>query len=134
MAKEKPELFNEDLLPTPTKGDIVFWYDRNLVAPDRALPAMVMDVEGPGKIKLKILRMGDDMHKTGVHHVSHPVHNERNHAASVHNGSWDYRKPGVPTEDYEYHRAFLAERKKKQEAEQAAAAQALANGKQPATV
>ena len=130
MAKEQQQPQPADeLLPTPAVGSMVLWYDRNIVQEDRAMPAMVMKIEAPGRVALKIFRMGDDMHRTGVHYRYHAIHMQRSNPATVYNGSWDYPREGVPTEDYEYHKKIVNERKRKLAEEEKSAAKAAA--KQP---
>lgn len=90
---------SDRLVPTPKVGTIVLWYDRNIYEPENAKPAVVLQVEATGKVGLKILRFGDDVHKKGVHHRTHPVHDRRANEATMESGSWEYIGEVVPEAD-----------------------------------
>lgn len=99
---------SEKLIPTPKVGTIVLWYDRNIFEPENAKPAVVLSVEATGKIGVKILRFGDDVHKKGVHHRSHAVHDRRANEATMESGSWEYIGEKIPEEDLARCKAEIA--------------------------
>lgn len=95
---------SEKLVPTPKIGTIVLWYDRNIFEAENAKPAVVLQVEAVGKIGVKILRFGDDVHKKGVHHRFHQVHDRRANEATMESGSWEYIGEVIPEEDLKRHK------------------------------
>jgi hypothetical protein len=79
-------------LPTPPVSMTVQWFERNET--ERCYAAIVTFQEGPGRLKLCILKPnGHPMHKEGVLHRSDPVHANKHNTATMRNGAWDYR-PG----------------------------------------
>lgn len=79
-------------LPTPPVSATVQWFERN--DPERCYAAIVTFHEGPGRLKLCIIKPnGHLMHKEGVLHRSDPVHLVKHNTATMRNGAWDYR-PG----------------------------------------
>jgi len=79
-------------LPTPPVSMTVQWFERNET--ERCYAAIVTFQEGPGRVKLCILKPnGHPMHKEGVAHRSDPVHAVKHNTATMRNGAWDYR-PG----------------------------------------
>ncbi len=102
-TQAKLPAIEEELLPTPQVGTMVYWYDRNEVNEESKRPAMIIKREGPGRVSLKVFRMGDDIHKQGCCHVDHPIHQQRNAHSTVHNGSFAYMcdKNKIPAGDYD---------------------------------
>jgi hypothetical protein len=84
----------ETPLPTPPVGTWVQWFDRN--EDDRVYAACVTMHEGPGKVKLAILKPNAHIvHKDGVLHRSHELHRNKHNTVTMKNGAWDYI-PGQP--------------------------------------
>jgi hypothetical protein len=102
-------------LPTPVVGTNVQWFARGAVSPETAQAALVVGVEGPGRLKLTVFPPnGMPVHKQGVLHVSHSQHETRGNAATVHNGAWDYLpnwKLNKSSPDYNLHLDHLNRRK-----------------------
>lgn len=88
------------LLPTPMVGTIVQWFLRGVVSPEAAKAAIVCAVEEPGRVKLTIFPPnGMLIHKQGVLHASHPMHQQSGNASTVNNGSWDYKPDDKPSKN-----------------------------------
>ena len=102
----------DNLLPTAPKATMVLWYDRNME--DREYSALVTEQQGPGKLELVIFKpRGMPMHKQGVLHRSHPVHEKRADSSTIRNGSWDYPQNVKPHRShFEYHLAEIERREK----------------------
>lgn len=77
-------------MPTPLVGDSVWWFPGNDQENPRA--AVVTQIEEPGKLKLAIQPPnGMVLHKSGVLHVTHPMHEHRHNSSTMNNGSWNYK-------------------------------------------
>lgn len=109
IAKERKRL-----QPTPPVGMPVVWFmggdDKN------PRPALVTQVEGPGRVSLVILPLNTmPQHKMGVLYKDHPDMEEANTPAKRTKGSWDY-VPGfpsmIPKEHFEHHKGLLDHREK----------------------
>lgn len=97
----------ERLQPTPPVSEPVIWYQNG----DKRfpVPALCSAAEGPGRIKVTIYPHGAMlMHRSGCHHITHPVHDKPNETTK-NCGSWDYPR-GVPKEDYKLHEDDLTRR------------------------
>ena len=107
--KQIGELTNDDsrlpkierghvLVPTPRLGDRILWLENN--DPRKAFPADVCQVEGPGRVAVKIHRLAEMTGPgamKGVRHCTDPVHARPNAPASMSTGSWMFlenTKPG----------------------------------------
>jgi hypothetical protein len=84
----------ESPMPTAPIGMTVQWFDRN--EDDRCYAALVTFQEGPGKVKLSIIRPnGHIQHRDGVLHRTHELHKNKHNTITMKNGAWDYI-PGQP--------------------------------------
>lgn len=95
------------LQPTPKVSDGVIYHaygdKRN------AAPAIVSEVEGPGRIKVTVFPFnGMLQHKGGCHHVTHWIHDKPNETTKM-NGAWSFPRE-APVDAYEVHEAELAKR------------------------
>lgn len=76
-------------IPTAPIGKNVQWYingdTRNVV------PGIVQGIEGVGRLKIKVFPLNAmPQEKTGVYHVSCPVHEQPNNPTTYRCGSWDF--------------------------------------------
>jgi hypothetical protein len=97
-------------LPTPPVGTMVVWHDRN--EDDRNYAAVVTFVEGVGRVKLAIFKPNAHViHKEGVLHRTHEVHENKHSTVTMRNGAWDY-VPGqtVPKSHRDLHLRDLEKR------------------------
>jgi hypothetical protein len=79
----------ENPLPTPPIGERLQWFEAN--QDDRCYAAVCTRQEAAGKIEIAIFKPRHTViHKQGVWHRSHPVHQNRHNNVTVNNGSWDY--------------------------------------------
>lgn len=86
-------------MPTPPVSSTVQWFERN--DDDRCYAAIVTYQEGPGKVKLCILKPNSHpIHKEGVLHRSHPAHENPHNTCTMRNGAWDYRPGEVPLKSH----------------------------------
>lgn len=108
-ALERLQEERDRLMPTPPVGEPVVWY---MGGTGRPIPALVADIEDPGKLKLKVFPWASFPRDVpGVFYKGHPVHEKPNNQQTVRCGSWDYvRKP--PAEDYNLHKERLDAREK----------------------
>lgn len=95
------------LQPTPKVSDTVIYHaygdKRN------SAPAIVSEVEGPGRVKLTIFPyQGMLQHKAGCHHISHWIHDKPNENTKM-NGAWSFARE-APADAFEVHEAELTKR------------------------
>jgi hypothetical protein len=94
--------------PTPPISEPVTWYiegDRN-----RPVAAQCNGIEGPGRISVVVFpKNAFPQHRTGCHHISHPIH-EKPNSTTRNCGAWDYPRGKVPKDDYALHDKELAKR------------------------
>lgn len=137
-ALEK-QLYNLDeqlreLLPTPPVGTLVQWFQRGTIAAENARAAIVTAVEEPGRVKLTILPpAGMPIHKQGVFHASHPIHQQKGNSSTVNNGAWDYRpddRQNRNSSHWNMHRDKLTQRKETVEKEIASHLESVERKKQ----
>lgn len=101
-------------IPTPSVGTVIVWYNRAEKKEDGQIAGIVTLVEGVGKVRVTLFGPSAMPRYTvkGCLHMSHPVHQNRNHATSVNSGGWDY-PDGVSAKkaDYAMHISQLESRK-----------------------
>lgn len=85
---DEKEKQKKRVLPTPSEGWPVVWYEANNRANPRS--ARVYRVEASGKLTLYV--DGFAAPKQGVWHVSAPVHDNPNSIETHRCGSWDFPK------------------------------------------
>lgn len=116
-------------IPTPPIASTVVWYEggktREQNGEQRA--AIVVGIEGPGKLRLKIFdARAMDKNKSGVLHVDHKIHQQKNNSVTVQSGAWDYPDDRTPPKShFKLHEDFL--KKQRDQVERDIAAHEAAN-------
>lgn len=116
-------------MPTPPISSNVVWYEggKTLEQNGEQRAAIVVGIDGPGKLRLKIFdSRAMDKNKSGVLHVTHKVHQQKNNSVTVQSGSWDYPEDRTPPKShFKLHEEFL--KKQREQVEKDIAAYKAAN-------